>query len=117
MAISKDDSRFFIHTINGHEVSPLPRPVGRDCPDHPTYPLVWKERQPYCRRGQHHVIEEEDKAEWERGRPERERLAAERVTEDERLPSPCPDCGGPRYIVAGVERCQRCIAERVRLAH
>jgi hypothetical protein len=57
MAISKDDSHSF-HANNGRESVLLPRPVGRDCPDHPTYPLVWKERQPYCRRGQHHVAEE-----------------------------------------------------------
>ncbi len=38
---------------------PLPACVGVDCPDHPTYPLVWRDDRGqyvgWCRRGQHLV--------------------------------------------------------------
>lgn len=35
--------------------SPLPAPIGVNCPDHPTYPLVIREGAAWCRRGQHVV--------------------------------------------------------------
>jgi hypothetical protein len=33
----------------------LPKPVGIDCPQHPTYSLVWRDGQHWCRRGRHVV--------------------------------------------------------------
>ncbi len=44
----------FIHSIGGHPLErPLPAPIGADCPDHPSYPLVIKAGEAWCRRGQH----------------------------------------------------------------
>jgi hypothetical protein len=55
----------FIHSLStpklGSEYTeealerPLPAPVGVNCPDHPTYPLVWHGDYGWCRRGQHLV--------------------------------------------------------------
>lgn len=32
---------------------PLPSPLGMDCPDHPTFPLIIKQGEAFCRRGLH----------------------------------------------------------------
>lgn len=43
-----------IHTLGGHPIEPpLPAPIGADCPDHETYPLVLVDGDAWCRRGQH----------------------------------------------------------------
>jgi hypothetical protein len=44
----------FVHSLNGVPLrTPIPAPIGANCPDHPTYPLVIKDGEAWCRRGQH----------------------------------------------------------------
>lgn len=35
---------------------PIPAPIGVNCPDHPTYPLVIHDGHAWCRRGQHDPV-------------------------------------------------------------
>jgi len=35
---------------------PLPAPIGVDCPEHPSFALVIKDGEPWCRRGQHVLL-------------------------------------------------------------
>lgn len=40
------------HQSLDHPVAAL---IGANCPSHPTYPLVWRGEEGWCRRGQHSV--------------------------------------------------------------
>lgn len=58
---------------------PLPAPIGLNCPDHPTFPLVWKGEGGWCRRGQHAVTLNEPQPIW---------AAAARAVTEGRLGAP-----------------------------
>ena len=48
--------RFVRSLESGHgmlPVTPIPAPIGANCPDHPTYPLVIRGEEAWCRAGQH----------------------------------------------------------------
>lgn len=56
VALAKDP---FIRYLTGKKgeaeplANPLPAPIGANCPEHPTFPLVLKDGGAWCRRGQH----------------------------------------------------------------
>jgi len=46
-----------IHSLNGVRLqTPIPAPIGVNCPDHPTFPLVIKDGNAWCRRGRHVLV-------------------------------------------------------------
>ena|SRR5438552_13130463 len=52
LAYRLEDAEEFWCYINGMR---LPRPCEVSCPEHLTYPLVWKATRPWCRRGRHYA--------------------------------------------------------------
>lgn len=50
-----DREEFIQRVIWPRDYVRLPPLAGRNCPDHPTYPLVQKESGDWCRRGQHYL--------------------------------------------------------------
>lgn len=57
---ARQRDHFIRELESGHGVKPLspplPAPIGAYCPDHTTYPLVIREGQAWCRRGQHEPL-------------------------------------------------------------
>ncbi len=73
-----DREKFIQQVVWPEGFSHLPLPTDRNCPDHPTYPLVRKGLADFCRRGRHY--------------PDRPGRKVEQASVLER-PEGCPLCG------------------------